>query len=301
MRDAIIAVCATYGWRTSRWTSPTIRDHRLTWPNHHHGQLAAAGLARPPRGGRGRPGDTSSFAGTPAPPGRSAAQGTTRTGEDPSGGERDLQPHRDARGALVTTTIGPGGRPPARDPHHRGRDAAARRAGAGGDECAPKPYARWMVAGRDRAGRPEPWRWPSGVPGWGRRWPWPGRRGADGHRQAQRIALLSSSTLTANTFVVTLVAIVVSALGAAAVAAHGHRGQSDHAAAHPRIVSTMQDAIDGFPVTAAGRLLPAGHSLLGIVAGIALGVSLTVNVLGCLHRHLPSSFATGKLTNTRSC
>ena len=41
-----------------------------------------------------------------------------------------------------------------------------------------------------------------------------------------------------------------------------------------RMVSTMQDAINGFPVTAAGRLLSTAMAFLGLVAGIAGGVSL---------------------------
>ncbi|MCY6798693.1 hypothetical protein OYA92_24560, partial [Escherichia coli] len=66
-----------------------------------------------------------------------------------------------------------------------------------------------------------------------------------------------------------------------------------------RMVSTMQDAINGFPVTAAGRLLSTAMAFLGIVAGIALGVSLTVNVLGVPPIDISqSSFTpTDKLTN----
>jgi uncharacterized membrane protein YjjP (DUF1212 family) len=41
-----------------------------------------------------------------------------------------------------------------------------------------------------------------------------------------------------------------------------------------RMVSTMQDAINGFPVTAAGRLLSTSMAFLGIVAGIAGGISV---------------------------
>ncbi|MFI7480908.1 threonine/serine exporter ThrE family protein [Kocuria sp. M1R5S2] len=41
-----------------------------------------------------------------------------------------------------------------------------------------------------------------------------------------------------------------------------------------RMVSTMQDAINGFPVTAAGRLLSTSMAFLGLVAGIAGGVSI---------------------------
>lgn len=41
-----------------------------------------------------------------------------------------------------------------------------------------------------------------------------------------------------------------------------------------RMVSTMQDAINGFPVTAAGRLLSTAMAFLGLVVGIAGGVSL---------------------------
>lgn len=41
-----------------------------------------------------------------------------------------------------------------------------------------------------------------------------------------------------------------------------------------RMVSTMQDAINGFPVTAAGRLLSTSMAFLGLVAGIAAGVSI---------------------------
>ncbi|WP_229741452.1 threonine/serine ThrE exporter family protein [Kocuria dechangensis] len=41
-----------------------------------------------------------------------------------------------------------------------------------------------------------------------------------------------------------------------------------------RMVSTMQDAINGFPVTAAGRLLSTAMAFLGIIAGIAGGVSV---------------------------
>ncbi|MGX5358509.1 threonine/serine exporter family protein [Kocuria sp. KH4] len=41
-----------------------------------------------------------------------------------------------------------------------------------------------------------------------------------------------------------------------------------------RMVSTMQDAINGFPVTAAGRLLSTSMAFLGLVAGIAGGISV---------------------------
>ena len=41
----------------------------------------------------------------------------------------------------------------------------------------------------------------------------------------------------------------------------------------PRLVGAVQDAINGFPVTAAGRFVSTGMSFLGLVVGIATAVS----------------------------
>ncbi|MCP3426304.1 threonine/serine exporter family protein [Rothia sp. AR01] len=42
-----------------------------------------------------------------------------------------------------------------------------------------------------------------------------------------------------------------------------------------RLVSTIQDAINGFPVTAAGRMVSTGLSFVGLIAGLAIAISLT--------------------------
>ena len=41
------------------------------------------------------------------------------------------------------------------------------------------------------------------------------------------------------------------------------------------LVSMVQDAINGFPVTAAGRLVSTGLTFLGLIAGLALAISTT--------------------------
>lgn len=41
------------------------------------------------------------------------------------------------------------------------------------------------------------------------------------------------------------------------------------------LVSTIQDAINGFPVTSAGRLVATGLSFLGLIVGIAIAISIT--------------------------
>ncbi|WP_129659344.1 threonine/serine exporter family protein [Rothia halotolerans] len=42
-----------------------------------------------------------------------------------------------------------------------------------------------------------------------------------------------------------------------------------------RLVSTIQDAINGFPVTAAGRMVSTALSFVGLIAGLAIAISLT--------------------------
>ena len=47
-----------------------------------------------------------------------------------------------------------------------------------------------------------------------------------------------------------------------------------------RLVSTMQDAINGFPVTAAGRMISTGLTFLGLVVGLAIAIAVSTSFLG---------------------
>ena len=85
-------------------------------------------------------------------------------------------------------------------------------------------------------------------------------------------------SLAANALVVTLGAMVISALGVELSPPRVIAGGLIMLLPTTRMVSTMQDAINGFPVTAAGRLLSTAMAFLAIVAGIALGITLTVRV-----------------------
>ena len=85
-------------------------------------------------------------------------------------------------------------------------------------------------------------------------------------------------SLGANALVITLIAMVISALGVELYPPKVIAGGLIMLLPTTRMVSTMQDAINGFPVTAAGRLLSTAMAFLAIVAGIAIGVSLTVRL-----------------------
>lgn len=81
--------------------------------------------------------------------------------------------------------------------------------------------------------------------------------------------------LAANALIVTLAAMLMSALGLDLSPPRVIAGGIIMLLPTTRMVSTMQDAINGFPVTAAGRLLSTAFAFLGIIAGISVGVSLS--------------------------
>ena len=164
----------------------------------------------------------------------------------------------------------------------------------------PKPYARWMVTAATVL--------VAGTLALALGASWVGASVAVASAAVVQVVTAKLSawripeffSLAANAFVVTLVAIVVSALGVPLSPPTVIAGGLIMLLPTTRMVSTMQDAINGFPVTAAGRLLSTAMAFLGIVAGIALGVSVTVNVLGVPPIDISqSSFTpTGVLTNS---
>ena len=81
--------------------------------------------------------------------------------------------------------------------------------------------------------------------------------------------------LAANALIVTLAAMGISALGVDLSPPRVIAGGIIMLLPTTRMVSTMQDAINGFPVTAVGRLLSTSLAFLGIIAGIAVGVALS--------------------------
>ena len=81
--------------------------------------------------------------------------------------------------------------------------------------------------------------------------------------------------LAANALIVTLAAMGISALGADLSPPRVIAGGIIMLLPTTRMVSTMQDAINGFPVTAVGRLLSTSLAFLGIIAGIAVGIALS--------------------------
>lgn len=80
--------------------------------------------------------------------------------------------------------------------------------------------------------------------------------------------------LAANALIVTLAAMGISALGVDLSPPRVIAGGIIMLLPTTRMVSTMQDAINGFPVTAVGRLLSTSLAFLGIIAGIAVGIAL---------------------------
>ncbi|RLZ03746.1 hypothetical protein CWC38_04100 [Kocuria tytonicola] len=301
VENAIIAVCATYGVENLEVDitnqSVTINYVAETTPT---GKLVAAGQGASAESGASED-RTASFAGTPGTTGERREPGAPRTGEDPWGDSlssshtvmRVVRSWTDNYSGLadshqlVTRIIE--GEMPLRKAE---RELAAINA-------RPKPYARWMVAaatviaagtlalalGASFAGALVAVGSATVV------------QFVTGKLAAWRIPEFFS--LAANAFVVTLIAIVVSALGVELSPPKVIAGGLIMLLPTTRMVSTMQDAINGFPVTAAGRLLSTAMAFLGIVAGIALGVSTTVNLAGAPPIDVSqSSFTpTGVLTN----
>ncbi|MDN3225916.1 threonine/serine exporter family protein [Kocuria rhizophila] len=284
VENAIIAVCATYGVENLEVDitnqSVTINYVADSAPT---GSLPAADEA--PRTGRlpVDPDDpTAAFAGTPGTTGELRGPATERSGPEPRD-DSSTSSHTVMRVVrswtdnyagladshqLVTRIIE--GQMPLRSAERELSEINAR----------PKPYPRWMV-------------WMATVIAAGT------LTLALGGSLVGALVAVGSATvvqlvtaklgewripeffsLAANAFVVTLVAIVVSGLGVELSPPKVIAGGLIMLLPTTRMVSTMQDAINGFPVTAAGRLLSTAMAFLGIVAGIALGVTLTVNVLG---------------------
>lgn len=81
--------------------------------------------------------------------------------------------------------------------------------------------------------------------------------------------------LAANALIVTLAAMGISALGVDLSPPRVIAGGIIMLLPTTRMVSTMQDAINGFPVTAMGRLMSTSFAFLGIIAGIAVGIALS--------------------------
>lgn len=303
VENAIIAVCATYGVENLEVDitnqSVTINYVAETTAT---GQLAAAGLTPAATVAEREAGENaSSFAGTPGTTGEIRGSGTTRTGEDPWG-DSATSSHTVMRVVRSWTDNYSGladthqlviriieGEMPLRRAERELAEINAR----------PKPYARWMVTAATVL--------VAGTLALALGASWVGASVAVASAAVVQMVTAKLSawripeffTLAANAFVVTLVAIVVSALGVPLSPPTVIAGGLIMLLPTTRMVSTMQDAINGFPVTAAGRLLSTAMAFLGIVAGIALGVSLTVNVLGVPPIDISqSSFTpTGKLTN----
>ncbi|WP_051687870.1 threonine/serine exporter family protein [Curtobacterium sp. S6] len=85
-------------------------------------------------------------------------------------------------------------------------------------------------------------------------------------------------TMAACSALVTLIAMVLYALGAPVSPAHIVGSGLIMLLPTLTLVSTIQDAINGFPVTSAGRLIATGLSFTGLIVGIAIAVSITTSL-----------------------
>lgn len=138
----------------------------------------------------------------------------------------------------------------------------------------PKPYPRWMVSAAlvvavmaltiGMGGSPTG-AWVAGVS-------WIGVQSAAGRLRAWRIP--EFFVLATQSGIATVFALLLSWSGLDLSPALVIAGGIILLLPTTRMVSTMQDAINGFPVTAAGRLLSTSMAFLGLVAGIAGGVSV---------------------------
>ncbi|MDN5616575.1 MAG: threonine/serine exporter family protein [Kocuria sp.] len=82
-------------------------------------------------------------------------------------------------------------------------------------------------------------------------------------------------TMAACSAVVTLIAMALWAIGAPISPPHIVASGLIMLLPTLTLVSTIQDAINGFPVTSAGRLVATGLSFLGLIVGIAIAISIT--------------------------
>ena len=283
VENAIIAVCATYGVEnldvdiTNQ--SVTINYVAETTAT---GKLTAAGEA--PRrvtedtGSSAHP--ATALAGTPGTTGEQRGSSAPRTGQDPWG-DSSTSSHTVMRVVrswtdnysgladshqLVTRIIE--GNTPLRDAERELARINAR----------PKPYPKWVV-------------WLATVIAAGTI-----TLAIGGSPAGALVAVVSSVvvqsvtaklgawripeffSLAANALVVTLGALLISAVGVEVSPPRVIAGGIIMLLPTTRMVSTMQDAINGFPVTAAGRLLSTAMAFLGIVAGIALGITLSAHL-----------------------
>ncbi|MDO4919287.1 threonine/serine exporter ThrE family protein [Kocuria sp.] len=304
VENAIIAVCATYGVENLEVDitnqSVTINYVAETTPT---GSLTAAGAHTGGKAGGG--GSTAegapAFAGTPGTTGEVRGARNPRTGEDPWG-DSTTSSHTVMRVVrswtdnyagladshqLVTRIIE--GEMPLRRAEKELAEINAR----------PKPYPRWMVSAATVVA--------AGTLALALGASLVGALVAVGSAAVVQLVTAKLSawripeffSLAANAFVVTMLAIVVSAVGVELSPPRVIAGGLIMLLPTTRMVSTMQDAINGFPVTAAGRLLSTALAFLGIVAGIALGVTVTVNGAGAPPIDVSqSSFTpTGVVTN----
>ncbi|WP_407657270.1 threonine/serine exporter family protein [Kocuria tytonis] len=304
VENAIIAVCATYGVENLEVDitnqSVTINYVAETTPT---GKLTAAGRAPATAADPGEQAGehAPSFAGTPGTTAETRGGGAPRTGDDPWG-DSATSSHTVMRVVRSWTDNYAGladthqlviriieGEMPLRRAERELAEINAR----------PKPYPRWLVSAATVvvAGTLALALGASPV----------GALVAVASSAVVQLVTVKLSAwripeffaLAANAFVVTLVAIVVSSLGVELSPPTVIAGGLIMLLPTTRWVSTMQDAINGFPVTAAGRLLSTSMAFLGIVAGIAMGVSVTVNVAGVPPIDISqSSFTpTGSVTN----
>lgn len=85
-------------------------------------------------------------------------------------------------------------------------------------------------------------------------------------------------TMAACSALVTLIAMVLWAVGAPISPPHIIGSGLIMLLPTLTLVSTIQDAINGFPVTSAGRLISTGLSFLGLIVGIAIAISITTYI-----------------------
>ncbi|WP_129360810.1 MULTISPECIES: threonine/serine exporter family protein [Micrococcaceae] len=85
-------------------------------------------------------------------------------------------------------------------------------------------------------------------------------------------------TMAACSALVTLIAMVLWAIGAPISPPHIIGSGLIMLLPTLTLVSTIQDAINGFPVTSAGRLISTGLSFLGLIVGIAIAISITTYI-----------------------
>lgn len=85
-------------------------------------------------------------------------------------------------------------------------------------------------------------------------------------------------TMAACSSLVTLIAMILFAVGAPVSPAHIVGSGLIMLLPTLTLVSTIQDAINGFPVTSAGRLISTGLSFMGLIVGIAIAVSITTSL-----------------------